>query len=372
MERIIDWEVMPQDLAAADLANPFAPAALPLGGGEPIRVNWVVEPPGPYSGGHTTLFRAIKYLDGQGYLNRIYFYDPYRGDHDYYKQIARDYHNVTCPIDDMGNGLTDAHALVATAWQTAYPVFNARSAGKRFYFVQDYEPYFYPMGSNNVFAENTYRMGFHGITAGRWLADKLRADFGMSADHFPFGCDTNKYRPQPGASRSGIAFYARVGNTRRGVELGLLALELFARRQPKCDIHFYGERIEDLPFKRINHGLVSPTQLNEIYNRSFAGLSLSLTNVSLVPHEMLSAGCIPVVNEAEHNRIVLDNPHVRYAEATPQALAAALEDIVTAPNFADLSRRGAESVVSISWDEAGAAVDEIFRRTLRGKVGLCS
>jgi O-antigen biosynthesis protein len=371
MERNIDWEVMPQDLVAADLANPFAPAALPLGGTEPIRVNWVVEPPGPYSGGHTTLFRTIRYLEAQGYLNRIYFYDPYRGDHDYYKQIARDYHNVTCPIDNISDGLTDAHALVATAWQTAYPVFNARSAGERFYFVQDYEPYFYPMGSNTVFAENTYRMGFHGITAGRWLAEKLRAEFGMSADHFPFGCDTNKYRPQPGSSRSGIAFYARVGNTRRGVELGLLALELFARRQPDCDIHFYGERIDDLPFKRINHGLVSPTQLNEIYNRSFAGLSLSLTNVSLVPHEMLSAGCIPVVNEAEHNRIVLDNPHVRYAEATPQALAAALEDIVTAPNFADLSRRGAESVVPISWDDAGAAVDDIFQRTLRGKVGLC-
>ncbi len=161
------------------------------------------------------------------------------------------------------------------------------------------------------------------------MAEKLRADFSMAADHFPFGCDTNDYRLQPGSSRSGIAFYARVGNTRRGVELGLLALELFARRRPDCDIHLYGERIEDLPFKRINHGLV-----------------------------------IPVVNDAEHNRIVLDNPHLRYAEATPQALAATLEDIVTAPNFADLSRRGAESVVSVSWDDASAAVDAIFRRTL--------
>ena len=285
-------------------------------------------------------------------------------DHHYFRQIARNYYARTCPIDDVSEGMADAHAVVATAWQTAYPVFNARSAGRRFYFVQDYEPYFYPMGSNAVFAENTYRMGFHGITAGRWLAEKLRADFGMPADHFPFGCDTEKYCLKPTSPRSGIAFYARIGNARRAVELGMLALELFARRQPDCDIHVYGERIEDLSFRRVNHGLVSPPQLNEIYNRSFGGLSLSLTNVSLVPHEMLSAGCIPVVNDAEHNRIVLDNPYVRYAEPTPQALAAALEEIVTAPNFADLSRRGAESVVSVGWDDAGAAVDATFRRIL--------
>jgi hypothetical protein len=40
---------------------------------------------------------------------------------------------------------------------------------------------------------------------------------------------------------------------------------------------------------------------------------------------MLAAGCIPIVNDAEHNRVVLDYPHVRYTPATPHALAAALE-----------------------------------------------
>ena len=62
-----------------------------------------------------------------------------------------------------------------------------------------------------------------------------------------------------------------------------------------------------------------------------------MTNVSLVPHEMLSAGCIPVVNEAEQNRVVLDNPFVRYAPPTPQALAGALGDVVATKNFAALA-----------------------------------
>ena len=96
----------------------------------------------------------------------------------------------------------------------------------------------------------------------------------------------------------------------------------------------------DLPFKFVNHGLVTPAKLNEIYNRCFAGLSLSLTNVSLVPHEMLAAGCIPVVNDADHNRMVLDNPHVRYAAPTPHSLAAALEAVVNMPDFEAVSKAG--------------------------------
>jgi len=360
----IVWPVIPEDVMAADLTAPFKPSALKVVKGEPITVNWVTGPAGAGSGGHTTNYRIIRYLEANGYENRVYFYDPYRGDSKYYAKIAREYYGVTCPIANIGDGMKDAHALIATGWPTAYPVFNARCAGKRFYFVQDYEPYFRPVSTASVLAENTYRMGFHGITAGRWLAEKLSRDFGMAADYFPFGCDTSRYRRNPDSKRTGIAFYARAGAPRRGTELGLLALEVFAKRQPEVELHLYGEKMGDLPFKFVNHGLVTPSGLNEIYNKCFAGLSLSLTNVSLVPHEMLASGCIPVVNDADHNRMVLDNPFVRYAQPTPHSLAAALEAIVCAPDSEAVSRQAAESVVSSSWDNAGAAVDAALRRAL--------
>jgi predicted Zn-dependent protease len=126
----------------------------------------------------------------------------------------------------------------------------------------------------------------------------------------------------------------------------------------------FGEKLEGLTFKCINHGLVSPAKLNKIYNQCFAGLCLSFTNLSLVPHEMLAAGCIPIINDAEHNRVVLDNPHVRYAPPTPHTLAAALEDLMQAANFGALSHIAAESVKSTTWDDAGAAVDAAFKRAL--------
>ncbi|MBD9374409.1 glycosyltransferase family 4 protein [Rhizobium sp. ARZ01] len=362
--RSFAWDVFPDDVTSADLIRPALPSSPNIAASEPMVINWVMGPAGPGSGGHTTISRVLNYLQDKGHTNRVYFYDPYCGDHKYYEMLAREHYGMTCEIGNARAGMSDAHAVLATGWPSAYGVYNARCAGKRFYFIQDYEPYFYPVGTNSVLAENTYRMGFHGITAGRWLADKLAREFGMDTDYFPFGCDTTRYRRDPSTERSGVVFYARLGTPRRAVELGLLALELFAKRQPQIEVHIFGNDFGDLPFKFTNHGLVSPDKLNEIYNTCFAGLTLSLTNVSLVPYEMLASGCIPIVNDADHNRVVLDNPSVRYASLTPHSLAAALEDVICARDFESVSREAATSVASRSWDTAGATVEKALRRAL--------
>ncbi len=315
------------------------------------------------------MFRIIRYLEANGYQNRVYFYDVYRGDHEYYASIVRRYYNFHGSVAKVEDGMEDAHIVVATAWPTAYPVFNARCTGKRFYFVQDYEPHFHPVGALSFLAENTYKMGFHAITAGRWLASKLRSDFGMSADWFDFSSDTSTYRHLPNVRRSGIVFYARPEAARRGFELGIMAIETFANRRPDIDVHLYGQKMGRLGFNFIDHGRIGPKELNQIYNQCYAGLSLSLTNVSLVPHEMLAAGCIPVVNDTVANRMVLDNPFVCYAPAYPEALASELERLVTLPDFDLLSEEAAASVHSTSWDDAGAAVDAIFRRTWQANSG---
>lgn len=336
-----------------------------LKGGQDIALNWVIVPPSKGSGGATTIFRIINYLQGHGYQNRVYFYDVYGGDHRYYADIVRSYFGFNGPVGRVEDGMQDAHAVFATAWATAYPAFNATCAGKRFYFVQDFEPYFHPKGASSILAENTYRMGFHGITAGRWLAQKLKLEFSMQADSFDFGCDTGVYHRIPGSKRNGIVFYARPGAERRGFELGLMAMEVFAKLRPDVAIHLYGDSIGKLSFPFVDHGKVTPAQLNGIYNQCFSGLSLSMTNVSLVPHEMLAAGCVPVVNDADHNRIVLDNAYVRYSPPNPHALAAALEGVVGSVDFESVSAEAAGSVRGSDWGSAGAKVDAAIRLALK-------
>jgi hypothetical protein len=110
--------------------------------------------------------------------------------------------------------------------------------------------------------------------------------------------------------------------------------------------------------------VLRPDQLNQVYNRCFSGLTLSMTNASLVPHEMLSAGCIPVVNEAKHNHVVLDNPFVHYAAPTPHALADALHTVASTEDFDALAALASASVSSMSWDAAGMMVEQCLRRNL--------
>lgn len=354
------------DILAADLRNERPVPELEAAPGENLRLSWVMFPPRAGSGGHTTLFRMINYLEQQGYRNTVYFHDGLGGDHLHYSNIVRTYFHFAGRIRSIRDGFEDAHALIATSWPTAYSVFTADCAGKRFYFVQDFEPDFYPAGAERILAENTYRMDFHAITAGRWLTEKLRRDYDMRSDSFDFGCDTARYRSTNNAKRSGVAFYGRADTARRGYELGVLVLDLIARQRPDLDLHIYGSTsARPLPFRHIQHGVVSPERLNAIYNQCFAGLSLSFTNVSLVPYEMLASGCIPVVNDARHNRVVLDNPFIRYAEATPHALADAILGLASRTDFAAHSDAAARSVAVASWDDAGAALDGILRRTLR-------
>jgi O-antigen biosynthesis protein len=336
---------------------PFTPRAPPL------VVNWVMAPPSGGSGGHTTIFRLIEFLESRGHTCRVYLYDRYLGDMGVHAaKIRQFFPNVVAEIGDATAEMASCDAMFATSWPTAYVTRNSPAPGKRYYLVQDYEPFFYPVGSESGLAENTYRFGFHAITVGPWLAEKLSDEFGMTCDHVEFGCDTRRYRLKNHGSRSGVVFYARPSTPRRAFELGVLALQLFSTRHPEIKIHLFGEELHKLPFPFTSHGVLSPDDLNELYNQCAAGLTISMTNISLIPLELLAAGCIPVVNDAQHNRRVLDNPHVCYAPASPQGLAEALSCVVRQPDLPARARSASGSVQAASWAQAGETVERVLRR----------
>jgi glycosyltransferase involved in cell wall biosynthesis len=340
------------------------PEPVPWRHGEPLTVAWVCGPPGKGSGGHTTMFRMIASLERSGHRCIVYIHDRHGWEIDQHRHTVRAWWPwVEAEVRDLAAGIDDAHAVLATSWETAYPVLASPARGARCYFVQDFEPSFYPAGSAALLAEATYSFGFHGVTAGPWLARRLRRDYDMPADHFDFGCDLEHYALTGAAERFGICYFCRPSTPRRAHELAVVALDLFAARHPEVEIHTYGESPGTLPFAAVDDGLLTPPQLGALYRRCAAGLVLSATNASLVPHEMLAAGCIPVVNDADHNRAVLDNDHVEYAPATPFELAEALSRIVSRPPVeqAAAAAAAARSVDSFSWKESGYQVERIVR-----------
>jgi glycosyltransferase involved in cell wall biosynthesis len=265
-------------------------------------------------------------------------------------------------------GAEDCDALFATEWRTAYPVFNLTTRAKKFYFVQDFEPYFFPVSSESIFAENTYRFGFYGITAGRWLTEKLSTDYGMPCDYYDFGSDSDRYHFKNNGKRKQIFFYARPVTPRRGFELGVLALELFHQKHPEYEVHFAGWDVGEfrLSFPFVNHAVMKLSELDRLYNDCAAGLVISFTNMSLLPLELLSAGCIPVVNDAINNTLVSANPYISYTPSTPKAMADALCEVVERADQVEYARKAAASVQNLSWDDSGAKFETILKRELHG------
>ena len=328
-----------------------------------MTLNWVLTPPRVGSGGHTTILRIVALLEALGHECRIYLNDWHYGEIARHRStIRQNWPSVKAPIADMAAGLGPANASIATSWDTVYALARTGSIGPPCYFVQDFEPWFYPVGSQSTLAENTYRMGLHGITVGPWLAEKLNRDYGMDADWIDFGADTGTYTLTNNGSRNGVVFYARSATPRRGFEMGMMALELFARDHPDTPIHVFGQgAVESRVPTMQAHGVVPPRTLAGLYNASAAGLVLSFTNVSLVPWELMACGCTPVMNDALHNRRVLDVRSVVYAEPTPAALAAALSMAVAAPQ-PDTARAAAHTVRGADWEASARKVEQIIRR----------
>lgn len=360
-------------LRASEIASTgwTLPGPAPHREGNPLTVGWVAVPPHPGVGGHQTMFRMLGALERAGHTCVLYLYDRHGWSMEQHVQTVREsWPHIRAEVRSVADGVGDSHVLFATSWETAYPVLASPAAGARCYFVQDFEPAFYPAGSEFLLAEATYRFGFHGITAGKWLAQMLHRNYGMSTDHFDFGCDFKHYgidRTEHAAERrTGICYYCRPGTPRRAYELAMMALDLFSAMRPEVEIHLFGRPAGKVGFPATDHGLLSPTQLNDLYNRCIAGICLSATNSSLVPHEMLASGCIPVVNDAEHNRLVLDNDHVAYAPATPFHLAEALSRLVdrSAAERGAAAQAAADSVRATTWGQAGAQ----FERAVRGVV----
>ncbi|MGZ4758683.1 MAG: rhamnosyltransferase WsaF family glycosyltransferase [Acidimicrobiales bacterium] len=358
--------IRPEDVLAASV--PPAPA-IGSADDERLVINWVTNPPAERSGGMTTAMRVVSLLEQRGHDCRIYpRYQGLQHDLEGDRRAVRDRRPpVRAEVHDVAGGMRPAHAIFATSWPTAYVVRSTPTPGARFYLVQDYEPMFYPAGSNAALAEETYRFGFHGLTAGPWLADKLEREHDMACDGFDLGVDLDVYRFENRAERPGIVFFARPDTPRRGFELGVLALELFALEHPEVEIHVIGQHLQAraVPFAFTDHGHLPVDQLAALYNRCRAGLVLSLTNLSLLPAELLATGCVPVMNDGENTRASCDSPLARYARPEPRALAAELGRVVDHHDHAALSAAAAASVGPKSWELVADQIEAGLRRGLK-------
>ena len=363
-KRPIDVMTSVEDVVKADfVAEPYvAPKKVDKA---KLNIGWVLSPISIGSGGQHTIARFAKSLQERGHNVTFFIYESIsQQPADYSHQLLKEHFDIDVRCLPMSQAeKEDIDVLFATGWETAYPVFNMKNPAHKMYFVQDFEPLFYGMGSKAVLAENTYRFGFYGITAGRWLTKKV-GGYGMKADFFDFGADLDIYRPTGKTSKKKqICFYARPVTERRAFEIGVLTLAKFHQIHPDYNIFGWDVSDYDIPFPYENRGIVSPVELSSIYHDSQACLVLSLTNASLLPLELLAAGCVPVMNDGENNRLVIgENSDIVYTLDSPIELAKGLDEVVSDPDIEARCQRISKSAESSSWDASYEKFAKIIMR----------
>jgi hypothetical protein len=361
---VLDFPLPPEDIADSSAVRPRRAQSLALS--HTPSVGWLMTPPALGSGGHTTVFRMVAALEAAGMRCVLFLYDRHGSDASTHEaRIRQGWPDVRAQVRNVGDVVDSVDACFATSWESAHVLALRAGPGLEcFYFIQDYEPFFYPRGSLYELAEDSYRFGFRHIALGDMVAETIRREVGVDGRVVPFGCDSDVYTLAPQAvERTGLVFYAKPDVPRRGYIHARFALEEFSRRHPEQEIHVYGDKISGLAMPVTWHGRMWPDDLNALYNRTLGGLSMSFTNVSLVPEEMLSAGCIPVVNDSPLARAGLRNDHVVWAKPTPIALADALCQVVEYPD-PDARARSAAASVRKGWGSVGDAVVQIVEEAL--------
>lgn len=337
-------------------------------------INWYIPPIGKGSGGHLNLFRFMQHLGQLGFTNRVIVVED---DSDVpvpkIKSTISDWFGIdNVEVYYIDTPIPSAAASIATSWQTAYAVNNINAKTHKCYFVQDYEPWFYPAGTEYALAEQTYQFGFHGFTAGSWLSSLLNQQFGMQATALGFSYDRALYKPHPTVDRGTakrVFFYVRPPTARRAFDLGVLVLAELAQRVPDMtvvmagwDVHHYA-----FPFACDHAGLKNPNQLAELYSSCDAALVLSLTNLSLLPLEIMACGVPVVSNRAACTEWLLNDDIAMLAEPTVNTLADALEKVLRSPELVQQIKENAFAfAASASWSAEGDKMAQRLEEILSG------
>jgi O-antigen biosynthesis protein len=340
---------------------------------ERLHVAVVIPPFGRGSGGHSSIFQIVHWLERLGHTCTLWMFDPV-GLHAterasvLRRRIVSEFVPLRAPVF---KGFADWHGAdvaVATSWETVYPTLLLSGCKARAYLVHDYEPEFFGASMERLWAERTYHQDLYPISSSAWLRRLMRDRYGHDGSAFRFGVDHDTYRRRDVVRRQDtVIFYGREVTPRRAVPLGLLALHELRRRRPDLRVVIFGpERRLDTSFPYVSLGIATPEALACEYSEATVGLCLSLTNYSLIPQEMMACGlpCVDLAGGSPEAEFGRDGP-VELADAEPDSVADALERLITDPAlWRRRSEAGLAFVRDATWERAGRQVEKGLRAAL--------
>jgi len=254
------------------------------------------------SGGHRNILRFASFLSTKSYHCVALVVDARHSTSELASIMENHYGTDGLTVSTSLSDLKTADIVFATHHSTVTVVRRYAHAHSRWaYLVQDFEPYFYPMGTDYLHARETYEDArLEIVCSGPWMADKIREVTGRSVPFFQFPVDKSIYflGDEPSHRREGIAFFAKADTPRRLFDIGIRALGIVRRLRPDIPVTLFGSdsatrALAGTPFTVV--GLLPElSDLADLYRRHRLGLIFSPTNPSLVPFEMMACGLVPI------------------------------------------------------------------------------
>lgn len=339
-----------------------------------LHIATVIPPFRRGSGGHGTIFKILRRLEARGHTCTVWLND-HTGQHrgDWPARLRGDivefFGPLNAPVFKGFDEWFGADVAMATGWQTAHPTVLLDNCRARAYMVNDYEPMFFGTSVEQMWARETYDLGMHCIAASPWLRDLLIERHRCSASDFNLGVEHEIYHPYPVRRRSDtVVFYARTITHRRGCEIAFLALSELKRRRPDLRIVMFGEEPGPATsFEYENLGVATPTQLAALYSEATVGLSISLTNFSLIPKEMLACGlpCVEIAGVSAESIFGEGGGPLNLVPPNPLQIADGIEQLLDdEAQRESLTRTGIEFVREETWEKATDQVEAGLRRAL--------
>lgn len=194
--------------------------------------------------------------------------------------------------------------VMATNWTSVY--YARLLHGYKIYFMQDFEPLFYPMNEEYILAKKTYDFGFHIISLGKWNANQIAelcnvknnvdtVDFPYEPKEYTF--KERNFNDYETRKKFKIAVYTKSSGRRIPIITQVLlknTCDELNKYGYELEVYFYGLLKGENVSVGKNLGLLTKKELNELYQKVDFGMVASMTNISLVPYEMIAAG-LPII-----------------------------------------------------------------------------
>ncbi|MCR5348592.1 MAG: glycosyltransferase family 4 protein [Bacilli bacterium] len=320
----------------------------------------------PNMGGLTSLLRVASACAKKGIS--VFYMDYYGADKQ--QQIdAAEYNlpghgGIFLTSEEANNRHFDV--VCASDWASVY--YAKKIPGYHIWFVQDYEPYFFNYSDNYFLAKKAFDLGFHLISLGKWnldqIEEKQRKKCKMDWIEFPFEPSEYPFKPRDfkqyqGKKEVSLAIYTKREAKRTPSLLQSMvfhAQQELAKKGITLIPYFFGLNQKEKVKVGTNLGRLSKQDLADLYHRCDFGLVFSLTNISLVPYEMLGCG-LPVIEFADGSYpYFLGDDTAILVDLDYLQLAKAIEDCLNDPSGLEaMMEKAKKRIENLSWEKTKQA-----------------